>query len=70
MTSKKIIIVFKSVPNCLLLANYLKSWSFYFWDLRVDLLNWKPDLTQFVYNISDNMLEIVLMLSQKFVKSF
>ena len=34
------------------------------------IFNWKPDLTQFVYNISENMLEIVLMLNQKFVKLF
>ena len=40
--SEKIIIAFKSVLNCLLLTNYLKSWPFYFQDLRVDLLNLKP----------------------------
>ena len=57
----QIIAVFKSVPNCLLLTNYLKSWPFYFQNLSVDLLDW--NLTQFVLSIAKNMPEIVLMLN-------
>ena len=45
----QIIAVFKSVPNCLLLTNYLKSWPFYFQNLSIDLLNWKPYTVCFKY---------------------
>ena len=49
MMNKKIITAFKSVPNCLLLANQLKSWPFYFQDPRIDSLNWKPYSVCFKY---------------------
>ena len=59
--SEKITIAFKSVLNCLLLTNYLKSWPFYFQDLRVDSQS-TENLTQIVLGVAGNMPEIVLTL--------